>query len=179
MAAPIWRIQINKEGMGEAWANDYLTADATIEDAQDLAALLLTWEQNIHQSNINFAYIRISSFLTGDRFFRHLTVNQPGLLAPADALPLFNTMRVDLGTANSDPARKYYRCPVEEVNQTNGLFNGAFLLAMAGLITTYLVTPGVLPHIVTNSGNPVDRATVQPMVQMRQLHRRRKKKVLP
>lgn len=178
MGLPTWRIQIVKELGNEVWSNDYLTDDVTIEDAQDLSALLQTWERNIHMDSVLFSYIRVSSYAPDDRIFRHLTTNVPGLVTATAYLPLFNTLRVDLGTTDSDPARKYYRCPVSESTQTSGVFDGAYRTTIAGLITTYLITPGVLGHLVTTKGNTVVTATPYIYVQMRQLHRRRKKKVV-
>jgi hypothetical protein len=179
MALPTWRIQIQKSIVAESWSNDYLTDDLTIEDAQDLANELITWERNIHSGLVIFEYVRISSYIPGDRTFRHLAINLPGLTQIQEHLPLFNTMRVDLGTANSDPARKYYRLPVSELTQQNGAFNTQFLADRAANIQTYLVTPLVLGHIVTTKGNSVVSATVHRYVQMRQLTRRRRKKLVP
>lgn len=177
MSVPLWRIEIHKELPAANWANDYLTDDVTIEDAQDLAALLLSWEKAIHKNAINFSYIRISSYVKGDRFFRHLTINEPGDVFPVDSLPYFNTLRIDFQTAHSDPSRKYYRQPVGEGDQTNGVFSTTFTSGIAALITSKLETPGVLDHLVTPAGNKVGSAVVYPFVQMRQLHRRRRKKV--
>jgi hypothetical protein len=178
MSTPQFRVQIVKSKAGEQWSNDYLTDDTTLLDAQDLAATLLTWEKHIHDTATNFDYINVSNLDPTTRIFRHLTLNEPGLLSAGDSLPLFNTMRVDFGTANSDPGRKYYRCPIGEGNQVNGFLTGDFITAINALIVTYLVTPAVLGHIVTNAGNTVVDATVHSAVQMRQLHRRRRKKVV-
>lgn len=179
MAAPNWRIEIVKQIGAEMWSNDYLTDDATIEDAQDLAALLQTWERNIHMSVVQFPYIRISTTIPGDRIFRHLDTNLGGLVSTAEYMPLFNTLRVNFGTADSDPGRKYYRCPLAEGNQANGNLDALYMGQLGTKITTFLVTPGVLPHIVTPKGNTVVSASIFPQVQIRQLHRRRKKKLVP
>jgi hypothetical protein len=179
MGTPQYRIQIVKSRGFEQWSNDYLTDDPTLLDAQDLAALLLTWEQHIHDTATNFDYIRVSDETPDDRTFRHLVINQPGVVSAGDSLPLFNTLRIDLQTSISDSGRKYYRCPVSEGNQVNGFFTGDYVTAIQGLITTYLVTPDVLSHIVTNAGNTVVAATVHTQVQMRQLHRRRRPVVAP
>lgn len=178
MPAALWRIQIEKELGTEQWSNDYLTSDLILDDAQDLASGLLAWEKAIHTVDVNFVFVLISSTTVGDRVFRHITVNEPGTLASSDYIPLFNTMRIDLGTSDSDPARKYYRCPIKESDISNGRFTSGHIGTINGFITTYLETPGLLGHIVTSKGNTVVEATVQPAVQMRQLHRRRLKKVV-
>lgn len=179
MTAPIWRIEINKSYGAESWANDYLTDDATILDAQDLSALLLTFEQQMHTTAVFFNYIRISSTAPADRYFRHIAINQPGIQAAGDSLPLYCTARLDMPTSTSDPCRKYYRLPIAEGWQTNGFIAGSVMTMWAASINTYLVTPSVLSHIVTNAGNKVISASFNPAVQMRQLHRHRRKKVPP
>lgn len=179
MGTPRWRIQIQKAVVGEEWSNEYLTDDLLLDDAQDLSSQLLTFERNVHLTNVNFVYVRISSYIPGDRTFRHININQPGLLTTGDFMPLFNTARMDMGTSDSDPARKYYRLPVLETNQASGVFTPAFITTFTTQITNHLVTPGVFAHIVTTAGNTVTGATLHPLVQMRQLHRRKRKKVTP
>lgn len=178
MALPRWRIEIHKSMGGEEWANDWLTDDDTIEDAQDLSALILTFEQHIHSTAVFFEYIRISTTLKFDRVFRHLAINQPGIDTSSDSLPLFNVYRLDMGTDDSDPCRKYFRAPVPEAAQTNGFVNGAVLTSLNGAVGTYLITPGVLPHIVSPKGHTVLTASFNARVQMRQLHRHKRKKVV-
>lgn len=179
MTAPIWRIEIVKSQAAEQWANDYLTDAATIEDAQDLSALLLTFEQQLHTTGINFDYIRVSSYIAEDRVFRHLAINEPGVQASGDSLPLYCTARLDMGTFSSDPARKYFRLPIAEGWQTNGVFAGAVLTMWAATVATYLVATDALGQVVTNAGHNCLTASFNPRVQMRQLHRHKRKKVPP
>lgn len=179
MPLPLWRIEIVKELNNEQWSNDYLTDDATLDDAQDLSAILQTFERQIHMAVVRFTYIRVSSYVPGDRTFRHITTNLPGLRETSDYMPLFNTMRVDFGTADSDPGRKYYRTPVAEVWSVNGFFVGEINTLLTADIATYLVATNALEHLVTPKGNRITSASLYPRVQMRQLHRRRKKKVTP
>jgi hypothetical protein len=178
MGLPLFRIEIQKSTPSETWSNDYLTDDLTMNDAQDLASVLLTWERQIHQVLVNFDYIRISSYVKGDRTFRHLTLNEAGLLGVDDHLPLYCTLRMDMQTQDSDPCRKYYRMPVKEVDQQNGKFLAAPFVFFNQWIDTYLVNTMALEHIVSNKGNKVISANLFPYVQMRQLHRRRKAKVV-
>lgn len=179
MALPLWRIEIVKQLQSEQWSNDYLTDDATMDDAQDLAQILLTWERNLHMSVVTFVYMRVSSYVPGDRTFRHINVNAQGLAVPGDYIPLFNTMRVDFSTSDSDPGRKYYRVPVGEATQTNGTFTTDIVTQVDIQILNFLVTTNALEHLVTPKGNRITGATVYPRVQIRQLHRRNKKKVTP
>lgn len=173
-----YRIQIVKELPMIHWSNEYYVTEETVEDAQDVANELLTFERHIHQSQVNFSYIRISTVLIGDRYFRHLGVNLPGQFTTEEYMPLYCTARMDMPTANSDPCRKYYRIPVGEVRQANGIFNTDYLLILQGFINDDLVTPGVLSHIWTPAGNQVISASFNKAVQMRQQHRHKRKKVI-
>lgn len=177
MPQPLWRIETVKQLGLEVWSNDWLTDDATIENAQDLAAVLQTFERNIHMAVVTFLYIRVSSYIPGDRTFRHLETNLPGLITTGEYLPLFNTVRMNLGTANSDPGRKYFRCPINESNTGNGAILPAYITTLNTAINTHLITTNALTHLVTPKGNRVTNATIYPFVQMRQLHRRRRKKI--
>ena len=176
MAVPIWRVEVVKSRALEQWSNDYLLNDTTIDDAEDTANLILAFEMHIHDDLTHFDYFRVSSYIPDDRVFRHVPINQIGLLTNSESLPLFNTVRMDMATSNSDPARKYYRCPISESNQSNGILQGAYLTILSAAISTYLTTPGVLTHIVTSKGHQVINATIYNQVQMRQLHRRKRKK---
>lgn len=179
MALPNWRIQIQKRLGDETWQNDYLTDDVTIEDAQDLSALILTFEEAIHSLDVAFEFIRISTTIVGDRRFRHLTINEAGTQPNTSYLPLYNTFRLDLGTSESDPARKYYRAPVREDQQENGFINGTTLTFYNDYAQNLLVATNVIDHLVTTKGNRVTSALFYDRVQMRQLHRRRRKQTNP
>lgn len=179
MGLPQWRIQIVKSLAGEQWSNDYLTDLATLTEAHDLAIQLTTFEENIHGTVVHFDYYRVSSFTPFDRVFEHLPINSYGLASVGDYLPLFNTLRVDLATSASDPARKYYRLPVGEGQQALGFFLSDIMTTWASAIFTYLTDEGVLENIVTNVGHKVIGASCHNAVQMRQLHRHRRPRVTP
>lgn len=174
MSPPSWRIQIVKSLGGEQWSNDYLTDLDTLSLAESLATDLVTFEQNIHMTVVHFDYFRISSYVAFDRVFRHIPVNENGLVSTSDYLPLYNTCRVDFQTASSDPARKYYRCPVAEGSQQNGVLSSDFLTAIGSALFTYLDDPGHYGDIVTTAGNKVQTASPHNLVQMRQLHRHKR-----
>lgn len=179
MSNPIWRIEIVKSYQGEQWANDWMTDTADMLEAQDLASGLIAFERHIHQIRVNFDYVLISSVQLADRVFRHLALNQPGQFVNDEYLPLFNTVRMDMGTADSDPCRKYFRIPIGENRITNGELNVDYIALLQGYVTSDLVTPLLLEAIVTGKGDKVVSANIFPRVQMRQLHRRRRPKLPP
>ena len=173
-----YRVQISKLKGSEEWSNDWIIEDETIEDAEDTANDLITFEKQIHQDSVLFSYVRISTVLPGDRYFRHIAVNQFGLRNSVDSLPLYCTFRLDMPTSTSDPCRKYFRGPVQEGDQTNGFLAGALLTTFNGYVATYLATPGLFPKILSGAGNAVIGASFNPQVQMRQLHRHKRRRVI-
>lgn len=175
----LYRIQINKLRNNEEWSNDWIIEDETIDDAEDTANELITFEKQIHQDSVFFTYVRISTVLKGDRYFRHLALNQVGVRNSNDSLPLYCTFRLDLPTADSDPCRKYFRGPVQEGDQTNGFLSAALLGVFNADVATYLATPGLFAKMRSGAGNPVVGGVFSPLVQMRQLHRHKRKKVTP
>lgn len=180
MAPPIWRIETRKQFLNQNWSNDYLTSATTIEDAEDVANALIGFERGVHNEDIEFLFVRISSYTVGDRYHRDIILNEPGLrdTGSSDSLPLFNTIRIDFSTSFYDPGRKYYRAPVVESDQTQGSLVPATITYMTQQITQHL-TPDVLQLLVTPKGHQITSATVNQFVAMRQQHRRRKKKVTP
>jgi len=180
MPLPSHRVSIYKQMGSEEWSNDWLLNVTSMDDANDVGDALLEFERHMHSTIITFTYMRISTTAVGDRTFRHIPINQQGLInmEGAETLPLFNTLRVDLSTLDSDPARKYFRCPLSEGMQDGGNLLSTTITNFNGNITSYLANTIALDNIVTTKGNTVSGATVYPYVQMRQLERRRKKKVV-
>lgn len=179
MPQPIWRIEIRKQRLNLNWSNDYLTSATTVEDATDVANSLVSFERGCHNETVEFLFVRISSYTVGDRYHRDIVLNEPGLrdTGQSDALPLFNTIRIDFSTSFFDPGRKYLRAPVMESDQSDGSLLPATITYMEQQIAQHL-TADVLQLLVTPKGHTITGATVNHFVAMRQLHRRRKKKVL-
>lgn len=179
MALPNFRVQIDKSILSQHWSNDYLLTAADLLSASNDAQAIVAMERSIHGSVVNFNYVRTSTLTVGDRSFIHAPINLTGQIdySGFEYLPLFNTVRVDLGTAGSDPARKYYRIPVLEVNQVNGKLTTAIMASITAQVQNILPAGSTAVPLVTTKGNVVVNASVHPDVQMRQLYRRGKKKV--
>lgn len=179
MPAPTYRVQIDK-GMGLThWSNDYLLVETSMDNAAAHALNLINMERSIHGDIVTFNWARISTYNTGDRVFRHIPINLPGQQEAHDAdwLPIFNTLRADFGTTDADPCRKYFRCPVLEVWQTNGVITPSVLTTLTNLIAVVLPGGSTPVAIVSSKGNLVTSLSVHPQVQMRQTYRRSKRKV--
>src|SRR5215207_8329025 len=170
MPTPSYRITVVKSYLGKTWSNDYLTIDATMTDAATRAVQLVEFERRLHTTLVTFDYYRVSTTIVGDRSFRHVAINQPGLRAGStDSLPLYCTARLDMPTADSDPARKYYRLPVQEGEQASGTMTAATVTTLQGIVQTYFIATGAISMVVTSRGNPVTTAQMSNTVQMRQM----------
>lgn len=179
MPLPNFRVQIDKSIGAQHWSNDYLLTTTDLIAAEGFGVILMAMERSIHGSVVNFNYVRTSTTLKGDRSFNHNPINLTGQIdySGFEYLPLFNTVRVDLGTAGSDPARKYFRIPVLEVNQSNGQLTTAIMASITAQVQNILPGGSNPVPLVTTKGNVVVNASVHPQVQMRQLYRRGKLKV--
>lgn len=173
-----WRVEIHKSLAGEQWANDWLVNDVAMSDAVDVATQLVAFEQHVHMSIVNFDYVMVTSRAVGDRVFRHIPLNFPGLLDLAEYLPLYCTARFDMATEDSDSCRKYFRTPLAEGWQSNGIIAGGIITTLSAAAATYLESPGVYEHIRSPRGNIVTGGSWSNKVQMRQLHRHKRKKVV-
>lgn len=174
------RIEIHKSLGGEEWCNTYLMECVTMAEAATFAALLTTFEQHLHRDNVHFDYAIASTLTVGDRVFRHIPINLFGIqtLAGASYMPLWNVLRVDFQTADSDPCRKYYRMPVLESAQTSGVFESAEVTNFNSVIATYFFGTVMADNLYSPKGHLVVSGSAHPQLQMRQLHRKRRHKVL-
>lgn len=170
------RIEIHKSLMGEEWTNAYLMECISMTEAQTFAELLAFFERNMHRDVVRFDYALASTLTEDDRIFRHIPLNTYGIVTTTGApwLPLYCTMRVDFGTLDSDPCRKYYRLPVLEVDQENGLFVSGAISDKNAAINTHFFTTVLGDNLFSPKGHVVVSGSVHQEVQMRQLHRRKR-----
>lgn len=181
---PLFTIQIFKHLSStpdREWTNVYHVFRSGIPEAEDDAQAIATMEQSIHQGVVQFSRARVSTTVEGDSVFSVVPLGFAGAGAGSDLLPLFNTVRVDVLTSNlGRPDRKYYRLPIDEGGQTNGVLTSAVQStvqsAVQSLIDDLNATEGVLVAADTGIWQT---ATVITAVQMRQLHRRRRRAPAP
>lgn len=177
MAAPTHRIQIFKEYGSDRWSNDYLVSTTDINTAEDTAVAALAMERQLHFTEVKFVYYLISTLTIGDRVFRRVPLNVNGQRAYSTAqLPLFNTLRVDLSVGDSDTGRKFYRAVLLEGDVAGQFIEAASITAFQSILDSFFPTASAT-QIVTPAGNNITGATVYSQVQMRQLHRKRRRPV--
>lgn len=179
MPAANYRVEVRKSAFGHEWSNDYLLSTSSLTQAATFANALAAMERGFHGDVVLFEWVRTSTLAVGDRQFIHTPINLHGQSdtgGGTNLLPLFNTIRVDLGTASSDPARKYYRQPILETQQSNGTLDPTLATAISTDVASAIIGGTPIP-VVTTKGNAVVSVSVFSQVQMRQLFRRRRKKV--
>lgn len=164
------------------WSNVYLVGTDDLATATAAMALIYAAETTFHNESTTFDHGVASVFPDSGGVFTSVPLNSPGdRTDPADNLPLWNTLRVDLTMdGGGRPGRKYYRLPLGESDVNNYVVN----TGLTGSIKTTL--DGLIADLTSLGAPWIDEdeqtvATSAPAarVQMRQLHRKRKKTVTP
>lgn len=178
MPLPTHRLEIRKSWGNRSWSNDWLLYVADMAEGELVANALVNFERQMHANVVSFDFYVLSTAPKDGRVFRHKAINLLGVnnAGTEQFLPMYCTMRVDLPTVDGDPARKYFRLPLLETQQSNGRLNSTDIATYQGIVNTHLVNSIALDNIVTPKGRVVGGATVHFEVQMRQLRRRRRKK---
>lgn len=180
----MYKIQIFKKHPLEPrqWSNVYLVDTESLETATAAMALIYAAETAFHNEATTFDHSVASVWPDSGGVFISVPLNSPGDRAdPADNLPLWNTLRVDLTMdGGGRPGRKYYRLPLGESDVANYVVN-------SGLLGDVKTTLDALIADLTSLGAPwvdndvqtVAESLPNPRVQMRQLHRKRRRTVIP
>jgi len=180
----MFRVQVFKTitGSDREWSNTYLCEAPDIDTVVAVLPDVLADEAQMHLDNVTVTRARVSDTVVGTDVFAIVTGNLIGSRGTAetgDWLPLYNTIRVDIDVAGGGrPSRKYYRSPVLESENDGGFLAGAtqtfFDTAVGQIITTF--ETGSAP-LVDPDGQTLVTPHTSNRIQMRQLHRKRKKPV--
>lgn len=182
--AATFRVAIFKHAFGSRpWSNVYLLDAADLLAAQDMAFDLLTAETQMHYDVVIYDRMIVSTIAPDDDTFEVTPLSTTGQLdgSGTDFLPLYCTLRVDFHTVGGGrPSRKYYRTPIAESLQKDGnLTDSAFTGFQTTLDTFMAALATASVAWVDPDGQTIDSAAVQQAVQMRQLHRKRKRTTTP
>jgi len=177
----LYRVQVNYiRSLNEKWSNVWHVragsvplADAAFQDncVTPLLALL------------NEACTMVSLLVsdTASTAFETTPINEPGTdTSGGSLLPLYNTMKAlfpqaDLGR----PDLKYFKGYITEDLQEAGLIDGGVLTTAAGHLNTMIDDmAGADTPLVSFSNAAYSSSSIQPAVQMRQMHRKRRKTVV-
>ena len=164
------------------WSNRYIVSAEDLQAARNAAISITAAEVLLHNQATVLTYARVSTLIPGDGSYVTVPTNAGGQRPnPTDNLPLWNTLRVDITVAGGGrPSRKYYRPPLGESDVNNYQIEPT----IASLFTTTL--NDLIGDLETNGTPLVDpdgqewlNATTITRVQMRQLHRRRRRRPAP
>lgn len=179
---PLYRIQVKKGRVfsDRTWSNEYLVSGPSLEAARNAGLAIQGIERQIHAPVVEYRQVLVSTVVPLDNVYTSIPLNGNGerVVFDAEYLPMFNTFRADIEVAGGGrPSRKYFRGPVLESDQSDGaLVPGVVALVDAAVnqmiedvlvVECQLVDPDAQEWIACHTFA---------QVQMRQLHRKRKKK---
>lgn len=157
------------------WSNVYHIRAATISAAAGQADAVAAAEESFHWNNVFFTRARVS--LEGaPGSFTIVTLNVAGIGGDAlDQIPLFNVARASLNVLYGRPSFKFYRLPMREQDQTNGVITGGFPATIIAAMESLFANTAD-EGIVDESDNLFTSCTVDNLVHERQVHRRRRRR---
>jgi hypothetical protein len=165
------------------WSNVYRFEAANLAEATtDVVPLLATAEHALLHPDMSVESIRISSATTGDDVFSVTPINEPGGSAAADdPLPLFCTVRVDINVIGGGrPSRKYYRGNLTESVITGSTINDTTLTLFETTVNNLISDMNDAGHALEDpQQQDWDVASALRPIQMRQLHRKRRRTPAP
>jgi len=177
----VFRIQVNYTfGTNAKWSNVW---HATAADMGEIILAVDTVMKDPLLSALSSACV-LKSFLVSDPAspaFLTIDENEAGTNGDIGSLlPLFNSAKVIFPAADlGRPDLKYMKGCVGENNQTATVLDSAFVTALDNIITGLLADMDANGTPLGNeSGVAYSVASVQPAVQMRQMHRKRRKTVV-
>lgn len=163
------------------WTNVFHVDAADLADAADAAELVLAPDLSLMLATVSLiTKVLVSDPATSSYIER--VVNIAGTFADAASLlPLWNSVKVLVSTAGfGRPDYKFLKGFVGENTQTDGTLESAFRTQVTtdfNSLIEDMTTQGT--PLVSYEGDLWGTAVVQPTVQMRQMHRRRKRAVAP
>lgn len=179
---PIFKVEAFKELGSENWANVYFVSADDLASLSGIGAAIFETEKTFHLDVVTFTFTRVSTIAPSDNIFSDQPINDIGDRSSASTpLPLFNTLRVDLTAETGRPGRKYYRGVLMESDNLDvqgnidsgilGTVDSELEALISGLSSTFPLQQADGDLIVAAS--PFGR------VQMRQLHRKRRRTPTP
>jgi hypothetical protein len=177
----IFRIQVNYTFQTvNKWSNVW---HCTAADLASVAAGVVTTMEGSLLLMLSNSCVLKSFLISDDASDAFLTVdrNSAGLYTSSGPLlPLWNACKIVFPPSDfGRPDVKYMKGIVGENVQTDGLLSSTFLTDMDTAVEALIDTMDTdsIP-LCSENGDLYETAQVQPAVQMRQMHRKRRKKVV-
>lgn len=171
-----FKLEIFKRIGTETWLNRYWLETLSFTTATEVAEDVIIAEANIHSEQVAFTMARISTQVEGDNAFQNLPLsingNVPGSTT-GPLLPLWNVVKCYFTKDLARPDYKYYRGVLGEDNSESGSIAPATATAVDTALSA--VATGDPQLIFPFSGAGYTNVTVDPLIRMRQLHRRRRR----
>lgn len=174
---PVFSLDIEKRLGTEFWTNRYILEATDIAQAVALGLNITGAEQTFHGTPVTFTRYRVSNLGEGNEQYTIVPLNLQGVRAVSQLLPLFNTLRMDFPAPTGRPSRKFYRGVLDETD-INGSAVGTDFSSAANAISAQLKASSEFPGIIDPQGAILGDAVVYPFVQMRQLRRSRRRRLL-
>lgn len=178
----IFRVQVfYRRAVDEKWTNVYhLSAADLTAAAEGFSITMSPALQSLLDSSCTLVKALVSDPETLD--FTEVPVDSVGTSsASGDLLPLFNSMKARFQPIGfGRPDVKFYKGFITESIQTQGFIPDATVTFAEGVLSDMMadLTTGGTPAVSEN-GDVWGGVSVQHAVQMRQMHRRRKKATPP
>jgi len=179
---PDFFIQTHKTHAKGKWSNVYTsTAPDLAEIVADMVTVMTTLELPLLHPDVTLESIRFSTVTPFDGIYQIVPIGEAGTSSDTgDLLPFFNCVRIDFVVIGGGrPSRKYWKGLLTETLVTAQNVNSGTLGLIETTFNAAIASANDLGHAFRdNDGQVWDSATALAPVQMRQMHRKRKKRVV-
>jgi len=173
----LFRVQVFKtQNSLRFWTNVYHIEGPDIEAVAAFSNIVLAvGEASLMDGSFIVSKTLVDDTTSNDFISTPLAI--PGSLSGVSVLPLYNTVKVNVSVAGfGRNDYKFYRGGLTEAGQTNGVLETAVQDAYEDMVNAFIADATAAGlDMVDNAGNLWQVAETQPAVQMRQLHRRRRR----
>jgi hypothetical protein len=175
---PLYQLDIQKEIGTYFYTNVYHLEGSSIAGLDAVVGGIVAAERQICTPSVNFISTRVKEAGTAYGFasIRPLTGTGAYATSSAQDLPLYNTVRVDMAPGIGPLNRKYLRTGLREDMVYGTVLEPAYITAVQ---TLYVNTLANASELRTIRGENVVGFTLKTLVQMRQMRRGSKRKLLP
>ena len=178
----VFKVEVFKSYQQETWGNVYHLAAADLVAANNSLSIIVDAEKAFHMNVVSFVSGRVADLTPGTDAFYTTPLSGTGAAGPgAASVPLWDTVRVDFPVAGGGrPSRKFYRGVLEESLVEYLTVNATKLAAIVLELNEMIVALAAegTPYVDVDA-QLIETAVGWPKVQMRQLHRKRRRAAAP
>lgn len=172
----LYSVDIQKKLGAEYWTNRYIVEASDLAAASAIGEDIVDAERSVHSELVNFDKLRTSTVTKNDNNYIIVPLTGVGVLGETNApIPLFNAARVDFGTNQGRPSRKYLRPGVSATYVQGTNWNTALYNALVSYGQAIVSLVGLRDV----DGQEFLNSTAFRAIAMRQLRRGTKRKTQP